>query len=530
MLATYSSCAQLTSARRARSRARRHARGVVHSRVVAQRIAPFGGTVDRVVEKPNEVTSTLSHIAHSRQRPSIPPQPHLFLVLQADSPLSSSTRCGLQEVTELTFGRAREGPTSRLEHIEGSRYRVTVPDRWMSSAHAILRKGPDHWVLEDLQSKNGTLVNGERCEREALDDGDLLELGHTFFIFREATAVAEGGRRTLHANELRPSAPGLATLIPELAEQFGRLDAVSPSLVSVIIEGESGTGKELVARAIHQLSGRAGDFIAVNCAALPQTLVESELFGYRKGAFSGATEDRTGLIRSADRGTLFLDEIGDLPPSAQAVFLRVLQESEVLPVGATRPVKVDIRLLAATHRDLEALIAENRFRGDLLARLSGLTLRLPPLRARREDLGLLIGMLLRRHFQSRAEQVSLTSEAARALLLYEWPLNIRELEKCLTTAVVLARDGVIQETHLPGPVRAAAHPSLSPKESTEEAGAEAEPIHLSEGDQRRREEVVTLLREHGGNITSVARALGKGRFQVQRWIKRFRIDPKKFRR
>src|SRR5262249_41268985 len=158
-------------------------------------------------------------------------------------------------------------------------------------------------------------------------------------------------------------------------------------------------------------SGRPGEFVAVNCAALPQTLVESELFGYRKGAFSGAAEDRTGLIRSADRGTLFLDEIGDLSPPAQAVFLRVLQESEVLPVGATRPVKVDIRLLAATHRNLEALVAENRFRADLLARISGLTLSLPPLRERREDLGLIIGMLLRRHFSDRAEQVSLASEA-----------------------------------------------------------------------------------------------------------------------
>jgi len=480
--------------------------------------------------KPSESTSTLPHVAYARRSPSVLPQPHLFLVLRADEPLSSSIRCGLQEVTELTFGRAREGAASRLEQINGGRFAMTVPDRWMSSAHAVLRKGPDHWVLEDLQSKNGTLVNGERCERTVLDDGDLLELGHTFFIFREATAVAEEGRRTLHANELRPSAPGLATMIPELAEQFGRLEAVSHSLVSVVIQGESGTGKELVAQAVHKLSGRTGDFVAVNCAALPQTLVESELFGYRKGAFSGATEDRTGLIRTADHGTLFLDEIGDLPAPAQAVFLRVLQESEVLPVGATRPLKVDIRLLAATHRDLETLVADNRFRSDLLARISGLTLSLPPLRDRREDLGLLIGMLLRRHFENRAQQVSFSSEAARALLLYSWPLNIRELEKCLTTAVVLARHGMIQESHLPGPVSASLRPSPEPEESSAEAGTQAETVHLSEADQRRREEIIGLLRLHGGNITSVARALGKGRFQVQRWIKRYRIDAKEFRR
>ena len=236
------------------------------------------------------------------------------------------------------------------------------------------------------------------------------------------------------------------------------------------------------------------------------------------------------MIRSADRGTLFLDEVGDLPPAAQAVFLRVLQEGEVLPVGATRPVKVDIRLLAATHRDLGAMVAENRFRADLLARISGLMLSLPPLRERRGDLGLLIGMLLRRHFANRAEQVSFTSEAARALLLYEWPLNIRELEKCLTAAVVLARNGPVQEAHFPEPVRASAHPSAKPAVSTEAGGDKAEGLQLSEADQRRREEIIDLLREHGGNITSVARALGKGRFQVQRWIKRFRIDAKEFRR
>jgi len=326
-------------------------------------------------------------------------------------------------------------------------------------------------------------------------------------------------------------AAALATLVPKLAEQFAKLEAIAPSPVSVVIHGESGTGKELVAQAIHKLSRRPGALVAVNCAALPQTLVESELFGYRKGAFSGATEDRTGLIRSADHGTLLLDEIGDLPPAAQAVFLRVLQESEVVPLGATRPVKVDIRVLAATHRDLEASVAENRFRADLLARIAGFTLSLPTLRERREDLGLLFGTLLRRHFSNRAERVSFSSEAARAMLLYDWPLNVRELEKCLTAAVVLAQFGTVEEAHLPGPVRASA---TGPKEEAGDAvapvGGKLAPLQLSQSDQRRREEIVALLREHGGNITSVARALGKGRFQIQRWIKRYRIDAKEFHR
>jgi len=476
-------------------------------------------------------TSTLSHVV-KRVPGAAMRQPHLFLVLQADHPLASSVRYSLENVEELVVGRAPEERAARLEELDRNRFKLTLSDRWMSSSHAELRRAGEHWTLQDVGSKNGAFVNGHYCESvAALRDGDLIELGHTFFFFREAISTTDRSPRSLDSSELQPMVAALATLVPKLAEQFAKLDAIAPSPVSVVIHGESGTGKELVAQAIHKLSRRPGALVAVNCAALPQTLVESELFGYRKGAFSGATEDRTGLIRSADHGTLFLDEIGDLPASAQAVFLRVLQESEVVPLGATRPVKVDIRVLAATHRDLEALVAENRFRADLLARIAGFTLSLPNLRERREDLGLLFGTLLRRHFSNRAERVSFSSEAARALLLYDWPLNVRELEKCLTAAVVLAQFGTVEEAHLPGPVRASAK---GPKEEAGDAvapvGEKLAPQQLSESDQRRREEIVGLLREHGGNITSVARALGKGRFQIQRWIKRYRIDAKEFRR
>jgi len=438
----------------------------------------------------------------------------------------------LKNVEALALGRAPEGSTAHFENSDGGRFTMTVPDRCMSSSHAVLRKAVDEWVLEDARSKNGTLINGQRCERAVLGDGDLIELGHTFFIFRQAVATTMEDPESLEAGDLPASPPGLSTLVPSLAKEFRNLEAIAPSSVSVVIHGESGTGKELVAQAIHQLSNRPGAFVAVNCAALTKTLVESELFGYRKGAFSGATEDRPGLIRSADHGTLFLDEIGDLPPSAQAVFLRVLQEGEVLPVGATRPVKVDIRLLAATHRDLEALVKDSQFRADLRARISGLMLTLPPLRERREDLGLLIGLLLRRHFAKRAEPITFDSHAARAMLLYGWPLNVRELEKCLATAVVLARGGPVEAEHFPRPVQAALE---APKEeagaaSTGDTAQDLEKGQLSEDDQRRREEILELLRAHGGNITAVARALGKARFQVQRWLKRYRIDSKGFHR
>ncbi len=477
-------------------------------------------------------TSTLSHLAKRETTSRRTAQAQLYLLFHCDHPLALSARYSLAQLDELAFGRAPEGRGPSFVQSDIGRFKLSVPDRWMSSSHAVLRNIGEEWVLEDARSKNGTLVNGRRCERACLADGDLIELGHTFFIFRSAAPSPAQGPASLEAGELRPAAAGLATLVPALGEEFEKLGAIAPSSVSVVIHGESGTGKELAAQAIHKMSGRSGAFVAVNCAAMPRTLVESELFGYRKGAFSGAIEDRPGLVRSADRGTLFLDEIGDLPETAQAVFLRVLQESEVLPVGATRPVKVDIRLLAATHRDLEALVADGKFRADLLARVSGLTLRLPPLRERREDLGLLTGIVLRRHFANKAEQISFSSDAARALLLYDWPRNIRELEKCLTAAVVLARGETVHETHFPESVRAApsrSHGKAATKTRAEAPAAAAAELHLDERDQRRREEIVGLLREHAGNITAVARALGKARFQVQRWIKRYRIDSNDFR-
>jgi transcriptional regulator with PAS, ATPase and Fis domain len=271
---------------------------------------------------------------------------------------------------------------------------------------------------------------------------------------------------------------------------------------------------------MHLLSGRSGPFVAVNCGGIAPTLVESEMFGYRRGAFSGAQEDRPGLMRSADKGTLFLDEIADLPAPAQAALLRALQESEVMPVGATQAVKIDLRVLAATHFDLQKLVAEDRFRADLFARISGFTVRLPALRDRREDLGILIGVLLRRHAPGLEGRVSLTPEAARALFKHTWPMNVRELEKCMAAALVLSAGEPIDLIHLPD----WAHMTPVTSGSTPTAPA------ASAEDLRQREELIALLKEHAGNISSIARAMGKARMQVQRWLKRYRLDPEEYRR
>ena len=444
--------------------------------------------------------------------------PHLFLVLSCDRPSAPAMRCSLEHVDEVMLGRAGRRQASRADGSGVPRLSVGVDDAWMSASHALLRRVLGSWTLEDLGSKNGTLVGGRRCQRAELEDGDLIELGHTFFLFR--ARVPPSGD-VVESSALAPAAAGFATLVPSLAGALARGQAVARSTVPVVIRGESGTGKEVVASAIHALSGRAGPFQAVNCGALPPTLVESELLGYRKGAFSGADEDRAGLVRSAHGGTLFLDEIGDLPLTAQAALLRVLQEGEVQPIGATRPVKVDVRLVSATHRDIEALAAEEKFRPDLLARLGGLTIQLPPLRERREDLGLLAAALLRRHFPGR--EIELACEAARALLVYRWPLNVRELERCLQAAVVLAGEGPVELRHLPPDVAASVAEDAAP------AGAGA-PQGLAEPDRRRREEIVAALRESGGNVTAAARVLGKARVQLQRWIKRYRIDRGEFHR
>jgi transcriptional regulator with AAA-type ATPase domain len=445
--------------------------------------------------------------------------PYLFLVLQCDRPCDAGARFGLDGVRSVAIGRSA---IMSVESQGQGTLRIGIPDPRVSSAHAKLEKVLGAWIVVDLGSKNGTFVDGVRVERSPLRDGALLEVGHTFFVLRESLPAA--GPAFLDGRDARPPAQGLATFLPGLAAEIDRLALVAASRVPVLVQGETGTGKEVVAAAVHHLSGRPGPFVAVNCGGIAANLVESELFGFRKGAFSGAAEDRPGLVRTSDRGTLFLDEIGDLPLPQQAAILRVLQEEEVLAVGATRPVKVDLRVVAATHRDVDGMVAKEAFRADLLARLSGFSLHLPSLRERREDLGLILAALLRKHAGDSAGAVTLDGDAGRALLWYQWPLNVRELEKCLAGALVLARNGPIGLQHLPAALRSPREPAAPPS-----APAERPPT-LGEDDEKRRQELEAKLRENCGNLTAVARAMGKARTQIQRWVRRYRLDPESYRR
>jgi hypothetical protein len=442
--------------------------------------------------------------------------PLLFVVLEADRPLARGARYSLVGVKTVTLGRglARDAWRSDDGHVLDLR----VPGKWMSARHASLRAVGEEWIVEDAGSRNGTFINGRRVSSGVLRDGDVLEVGRVFLMVRGAPATDGPIARDEDASV--PLAPfGLRTLLPELEEEYVALARVAQrSAVPILFLGPTGSGKEVLAREVHSQSGRAGPFVPVNCGALPPTLVESLLFGHVKGAFSGAERDEPGLLRSADRGTLLLDEVGDLPASSQATLLRVLQEQEVVPVGSTRATKVDVRIISATHKPLHALIETGSFRADLLARLKGYTHRLLPLHERMADFGVLLADVLKQIGRGRASELTLTPDAARALLSYEWPHNIRELYQTMASMIALGAGHLLEAHHLPHELIPGAPPS--PEVAADSTASDGLAL---------RDRLVVLLHEHRGNVTAVARAMGKGPTQIHRWTRRLQIDLEAYR-
>jgi transcriptional regulator with GAF, ATPase, and Fis domain len=439
------------------------------------------------------VSDTVSAIVS--RAPATRVRPALYVGLCGENPQSPGARIGLGGVDRIEIGR---GDVRRMERSKSDGAQVltiALTDSRMSSQHARLSRVGATWVVEDLGSKNGTWVGRRRISRHRLADRDALVVGHTALVFRE-----HGGEDDDVEQHELGNVPGLDTLSVELAARFKQVAKAARESVPIEIQGETGTGKELVARAVHALSGRSGKLAAINCGALPATLIEAELFGHRKGAFTNALEDRPGLVRTADNGTLFLDEVGELPLPAQAALLRVLQEGEVTPIGGDRPIKVDVRIVTATHRDLAADVEAGRFRADLRARLLGVVVPLPPLRDRIEDLGFLAATLLRRVAPDR--EIAFSADALGALYAHDWPMNIRELERVLGAAAAVA-DGRIDLEHLPP------------------AFAQAPPKELDEDDEEIRRQLMAAMERHGGNISAVARDLGKDRTQIRRWVKRF---------
>ena len=437
------------------------------------------------------------------------------------------------------------------EVLEREEYRVVSA---LSADEAIAKlddEGPFDAVLTDLRMprKSGLdllrVVRGRDPDAlvlvltafgDAAAAGEAIRAGAYDFISKpyDIGTLRETLDRALVRRRLARRRPAPADLVagteepeglalvghsPAIIEVMKTLARVAPSQASVLVLGETGTGKELVARTIHRYSERSTRrFVAVNCSALAEGLLESELFGHVRGAFTGAAVSRPGLFREADKGTLFLDEIGDISPALQARLLRALQEHEIVPVGSETTVKVDVRVIAATHRDLTELVRQGRFREDLYYRLDVVTLRLPPLRERRQDIPLLVDHFLRalssRHGRG---PVALDPEALRRLLAYDWPGNIRELQNVLERALLLAEQGVIGPEHLATTVRptAAALPD-TPSPVTALRGLE----------EVEREHVIRVLAATGGNREESSRILGISRRTLTRMIQRWGLPPR----
>lgn len=318
---------------------------------------------------------------------------------------------------------------------------------------------------------------------------------------------------------------GLEKLIgnsPAMVEIYDRVRQVAPTRATVLIEGESGTGKELVAQSLHMLSPRkAARFVAVHCAALSPQLLESELFGHEKGAFTGASERRAGRFEEANHGTIFLDEIGEIDAATQVKLLRALGEQTIQRVGSNQNLKVDVRVVAATNKNLEALVQEGKFRDDLFYRLDVVPIHLPPLRERREDIPLLADAFLREFARQNQKRVAgFTNEAQAALQRYDWPGNVRELRAALEHAVALCRGERITPRDLPGRVTGQANPGL--RTTPAAAPSPQADLNLERMEQDFIGQALQITR---GNITEAAKLLGISRRTLHRKFKVYRISP-----
>jgi len=431
----------------------------------------------------------------------------LLVVGSAETPaLPARTR--LQIIgDELYVGRRAEG-------LPVTANVAVLDDGLVSGRHARIARTPGGYDVEDLGSKNGTWVDNLRTEGKVrLRDGALVFFGNHIAVFRMVSHIE---LEAIKAELVAPLGP-VATASPTLAVACDRLRRLAASEGELLIVGETGVGKEVYARAVHAASGRKGHFMAINCAAIPRDLVESELFGYRQGAHSTAHQAKAGLIEEAEGGTLFLDEIGEMTPEAQIKILRFLQDRELTPLGSTRPRRMDVRILAATNRTAAGPgKGPGGLRDDIVARLGAAPIYLPPLRNRIEDLGALAAHFLG---ATAVPGGQFEQPAFRALALHTWPLNVRELEKIVSTAAVLTGGSKpIAIRDLPEPIaRTIALPAAPGTRRS--VGPSPTPAQLEE-----------LLRRYEGNVADVSRELGKHRAAVWRWIKKFGLGPQKFRR
>ena len=399
--------------------------------------------------------------------------------------------------TPLTVGRQPGPGAFAISHPTVSRRHAEVA--WdLAGAHQV----------RDLGSRHGTEVDGTALGAAArpLRDGDVVRLGDVFLVYEL------GGPDAPDAGVDRDAVPGDAPAMAALRAQVAR---VAPDTATVLITGDTGTGKEWLAREVHRLSGRRGPLVPVNCATLTAQLADSQLFGHVKGAFTGATSDHDGWFRHAHGGTLFLDEVGELPLELQAKLLRVVQDGAVHPVGGARPVAVDVRLIAATNRDLAAEVERGGFRRDLLARLARFELRLPPLTARRGDLLAWLERLWRAWFAARdrpAPALAWRPAAVAALLAAPWPDNLRGVDRLIHDLALRRTTGApIDVDQLPGWLTAAPAARVTAPQVVVTAPVERPAVPT-------REQFVADWERLGRSVRALARHYGRDRRQIYRWL------------
>ncbi|HEY8078160.1 MAG TPA: sigma 54-interacting transcriptional regulator [Labilithrix sp.] len=437
---------------------------------------------------------------------------------------------------EITIGRGDDA-TVRIDHATVSRKHVT------------LRLGEELEII-DHGSFNGTSIGGKKLAPNVptrLDLATIAELGETMVVVQVAGAEMITGSRSAAASTPRPE------LSPAMQHLYRLAESVAQSNITVVVRGETGAGKEVLGEEIHKRSARAGGaLVKLNCAAMPEQLLESELFGYERGAFTGATQTKPGLIEAADGGTLFLDEIGEMPLATQAKLLRVVETREVMRLGSVKPKAIDVRFVAATHRDLEDMVMRGTFRQDLYYRLNGVSLWIPPLRERVEEIPRLAIEFVARFCRESKRPILPISDAAMAVLKsYPWPGNVRELRNVMERAIVFCRSVAIAPDHLGlanerssrppsaalpvafaatqfAPVPSSAPPT-PPTPPPGAAGTVAFGSRLPEEMEKlERERILAALAQCGGNQTQAAEMLGISRRTLLRRLDEYNVPrPRK---
>ena len=356
-------------------------------------------------------------------------------------------------------------------------------------------------------------------------DGEKIPISVSTAILRDSKGRAVGGAETFRdlteIETLRQELHGqvgeraLQSSSPAMRHVLGMLGPVADSLSTVLIHGETGTGKEVLARTLHEMGPRQkGPFVALNCGAIPDTLLESELFGYLPGAFTGAQHAKSGRFAQAKGGTLFLDEVGEVSAAMQVRLLRVLQDREYQPLGATHTEKADVRIIAATHRDLSRAVQEGSFREDLYYRLHVIRLDLPPLRERKEDIPMLLQQFIARFNSLQGAQVQgVSPELMSLLMVHDWPGNVRELENLVERCFVVCRQGLLELSHLPD------HWLAGKRTAQEASGLDQMLGHVES------QAIIAALRKHGNNRSQAAKELGMHRSTFFRKLRRLGIDP-----